>query len=307
MTWSLSALTRGRRWLAFGLLAGAIGFKLAPLVWLPLWIIGAAPISAWQAWRDGRRGPLLRATAGLGLILVLLTLATMVPFLIQDGSGALGFWEYHRTRGFELGCVPSTLLMLAVPLGWPVEVYHSHGSVNVRSDLAPILLTGVTWGLPLLLLAVFIWILRRLARAYTPGQNRGGFVAEQFPGQLIAGATLLLLVFISGNKVFSPQYLIWLVPLVSLLPYRPPRGRVIWGLFLFTCLLTSILYLWLFGQEVAGAVMLPDGEGYYTGPTPLGVALIAFRNALVILLLVLLMRWEPNSGEVDRVIPASRL
>jgi hypothetical protein len=100
-----------------------------------------------------------------------------------------------------------------------------------------------------------------------------------------------------GNKVFSPQYLLWLVPLVPLLPFAWPKRRLVLGWFLVICLLTTVLW-----RVFVAQVMRPvePGSDAMLGPTPLGAGLILVRNALVVGLTVYL-NWQLFRRTADEV------
>jgi hypothetical protein len=86
---------------------------------------------------------------------------------------------------------------------------------------------------------------------------------------LAAYAVATLLAFIATNKVFSPQYLIWLLPFAPLL--RPRQA----GLFLAICAITIVIFP--FDYNLLLAMQL------------LPVLLLNLRNALVVALLVWLV------------------
>jgi hypothetical protein len=55
----------------------------------------------------------------------------------------------------------------------------------------------------------------------------------------VAACLGMLLLLLSTAKVFSPQYLLWVIPVVSLVELKALKQRVI---FLFICILTSLIY-----------------------------------------------------------------
>src|SRR5207249_2134955 len=109
------------------------------------------------------------------------------------------------------------------------------------------------------------------------------FHEEQVAGRvtsesLVAYSVAALLAFIATNKVFSPQYLIWLLPFAPLLRLRQASA------LLAICALTIVLF--------------PFDYDHLLSMELLPVLLLNLRNLLVVALLVWLM--------VDRAPPSWR-
>jgi hypothetical protein len=289
------ALLSSRRHYAwsFLVLAAAVCFKLVPLALAPLWALASLPA-------DVLRG--LATPAGWGraaaalarrlALLAALVVAWFAPFCLAAGPRCLGFLAYHRERGLEIGSSYASALMGLGLFGHPVTVTFSHSSFDVRSPLSPLLADlslAVTAGLLLVALALAALAFIRLA-----GGERAAGPAPLTPGQLnpplvVAVVLLVLTVLMAASKVFSPQYLIWLVPLAPLAPF-PGRGRRLYlGWFLATCVATTAIYPVLYKSHLVGTEVLPAEPATmrdpitFPGPTPLGVAVLAARNALVLL------------------------
>ena len=90
---------------------------------------------------------------------------------------------------------------------------------------------------------------------------------------LVASACVLVwLVFILTSKVGSPQYLLWLAPLVPLMPLRSAWDfRAAIG-FVVACVVTTLTYPYLW-TSVHGP-NLPDRTDLWAGPNVLGFALL---------------------------------
>jgi len=159
---------------------------------------------------ESRKSAGLKLVGGFGaaLSLCLLPLAALSP------TALLSFLKYHQMRGLEIESIPAGLILLAHSWGLTsASVVVNYGADHIVSASAPLL---IRW-LPLVFAALFGIV---LWKAWSRFRNEGQ------SGQ-IESATLLtytitaLLAFILANKVFSPQYLIWLLPFVPLLRPRP--------------------------------------------------------------------------------------
>jgi hypothetical protein len=282
VTAALALLVCRRHWvLSLAMLALAIHFKLMPVVLAPLWLIATLPLATLQApW------PVLaRALAWRTLVLGGLGLAILAPFYIWEGPAVFGFLAYHKDRGIEIESTYSTLLLLLRPLGYDFEVYHSHGSVNVRSPLTPYLTAGATVVMALSLLAalaVFVVALRRRQRHQSEHCDSTLTVAQAYPRLVAASALLLLLISIAANKVFSVQYLVWVLPLAALVDCRPPVRRLFFVALLAVSLLTMRIFPDCFRGEIVIIVDLTTPS--FAGPTAYGAMLLILRNGLFLAL-----------------------
>jgi len=252
-------------------LAVAVGAltKLYSLVLVPLFLI--------DLWRRRERGALLFGLASLAALS--LAAAAGVVFLPMPMQRLFG---YHWGRGAEVESLYANLGLLAHVLGGsPSAAYYGAGSVNLAAPLTDALTPYSTAITAAGLLSVYA--------AYYLGwpRHRGQ------PRALFAYGTASILVFILGNKVLSPQYLIWLLPLL------PLAGSGLANLlFLVAAALTALIYPAHF-QE------------FYTA-TPLVVGMLTARNLLLIAVCFLLLgdrrqqgapvdgRWLPLLRQVHR-------
>ena len=84
----------------------------------------------------------------------------------------------------------------------------------------------------------------------------------------------MLLAGLVASKVLSPQYLIWVLPLLPLV--TGPRRGVIWGVFVTAGLLTYYIY----------PLHYPD----LLGREPVAVVALAARNVLLLTLTLIVAR-----------------
>ncbi len=271
---SLLALIRGWWVASLVVLAVAIDFKVYPAVLAPLWLVASLPVSALPDWRRGA-ARLARLLAGRIVLLGGTALALLLPFVVVQGPDALQFVSFNAQRGLQLESVGASLLMLLQVAGQPLQIVARYGAYEVVGPLAPGLALA---SIPLTLLAVAVvwWLyLRaavRLTRDATDGSPvasdaRGGrepLVATVAPDLLVLAAVAMLLAVMVMAKVLSPQYFLWLLPLVPLLG-GGHRTRA-----------------WQVGFVVLLALSTVVFPGLYSGG-PLTLALLLRNGALLVL------------------------
>jgi hypothetical protein len=228
-----------RRWpMAYALLALGVLLKLYPVVLLPVFAI--------EQWKtDGRR--LWLAPLIFGAIVV----AGFAAAALIDPAGWISPFRYALERPVESESVPATALWLLSGLGSPGILVHSFNSANVVSPSA----TYVAALSPIALAAGCI-------AAYV----------RHLTGKLTLGQACLacLAVVLVASKVLSPQYLIWILPLVAFEVGLDP----VW---IGVCVLTFLVYPVLF--ELTG---LASG-GQATTYAPVFLATVAARNGLLLI------------------------
>ncbi len=190
-TAGLLALARGRPWLAGVLLGLGGGFKFYPLLLLgPILLIGM------RRWRDGGSpAPALRTVvAAVGTVV-----AVNLPVAL---AWPAGWWEFFRLNQTRPADPDSIYFALSYFSGW------AGFDGPLASGERPVVLNAVTAGLFALCcvaIAVLTW--------YAPRTPR-----------LASLAFLVVASFLLVNKVWSPQYSLWLVPLAVL---ALPRTRLL--------------------------------------------------------------------------------
>jgi hypothetical protein len=177
----------------FAVLAVAVAAKVYAAVLLPL-----ALAFVWH--REGRR----RAAVSAALFLTVLA-ACVVPFALLSREGLWLSFKWQLERPLQVESLGASLLIAAHHLfGLGVTVEFGYGSHNIAGRAADVLVDAQSALLAAVLLAIWIWFARR---------PRG-------PEALVSAAAAAVCAFVALGKVFSPQFMIWLVPLVPLV-----RGR----------------------------------------------------------------------------------
>ncbi|WP_376795991.1 glycosyltransferase 87 family protein [Thermogemmatispora sp.] len=285
-----------QRWrLAYCSLAFAILLKIYPLLLLPPLFF--AEQQAWLA-RSGcaasevEQGTVLRGALRRGLggrlsclwrwrwgnLLLCLALVGGITavFACLDFQGAVASQlAYFAQRPVQIESSGSLVVWLAALAGQSVRVVYTYGSINLLSSLVP----AVSLGSTLALLAGYGLVLWQSAR------GRLAFAEA---------ALAALLVFVATGKVFSPQYLMWLMPLVAYLTATQRRWLLGFGLI---ALQTSLIYPFLY-TRVQDATQVWRVPGF--------VPLVELRNVLFLLLTVgylfnlvdLRRRCEPPAAEI---------
>jgi len=241
---ALAGLVWRRDRLGFGLLGVAVTAKLYPAVLVPL-----ALSYVWR--RRGRREALVCLAVLAGVVA-----AAFVPFLVLAPDGVAYSFGRQLGRPLQIESLGSAVLLGAHHLfGLELEMRSGHGSQNL-AGLGPAVV-GVL--LSLVQLAVLVWIwLRRPASAE----------------ELVRWSAAALVAFVALGKVLSPQFLIWLAPLVPLVAGR--RGLKASALLAAALALTQLWFpyrYWELALEFDG----------------LASALVLARDLVLVALLVVLV------------------
>lgn len=171
-------------------------------------MLGPILLAYYLAGKDGRAALRLIAggSAGLG--------AVFVPFALQRPEILFSFLSYHMLRGIQAETLPAGILMLGHVLGLTsLRIEFNFGALHLITPLADAILT---W-LPLVPVVLAIVLLASCYGRFREEQRARGLPEVD---SLIAYCFIVLLAFILTNKVFSPQYLVWLLPVAPLLRRR---------------------------------------------------------------------------------------
>jgi hypothetical protein len=187
--------------------------KLYPAVLLPL-----AVAFTWK--RRGRR----EALACLGLTFGVFVLI-FLPFVVLAPGGVWHSVSVQLGRPLQVESIGAAVLLVAHHVfGFGLAGETSHGSQNVAGTAADVLGVAST----VVQAAVLVWIWVSFAR----GPATGSTLVRAFAAAVCA--------FIAFGKVLSPQFLIWLIPVVPLV--RGRRGLWAGALLLAALVLTQIWF-----------------------------------------------------------------
>ncbi len=272
---SLIAAERKHWTLAYVILAFGVLLKLYPLLLLPALFI-AEQHDAQRLYIPKQSMPLkmipielwhtLRSIGTWRWKNVLIFLAIVIGitaiFAYLDFQGAVvSQLRYFSHRPIQIEATGSTILWVATQFGIPAHTEFTYGSLNVISPLGD--------NLALLFEGAFV-----LGYVYT--------IWQQWRGKLDAVQTCIafLLVFIAFGKVFSPQYLIWLIPLLAYASALDGFWLLVWGSI---SLLTTIIYPYLYTRTL-NVLLVQYVPGF--------IQTVAVRDALFVLVtLAYLFNW----------------
>jgi Glycosyltransferase family 87 len=222
LTGALAALASDRGRLGAALLAAAVATKLYALVVLPI-----ALLYVWRR-RGGREARI--ALAVFVLVLGLL----FVPFLLVAPDGVASSFERQLGRPLQIESLGAGALLAADRLGlYEAQVVSSHGSQNLIGELPDGLATVQTVLQAVAVVSVWMVFARGNAE----------------PVRLFTASAAAVAAFVAFGKVLSPQFLIWLLPLIPLVAGR--RGLVPAGLLAGALLLTQLWFPYRYWDVVA--------------------------------------------------------
>ena len=251
---ALTALVVGRDRVGLGVLGVATAAKLWPGVLLPLVLV----------WLYRKRGK-DEALVGLGIFLAVIAVIVL-PFLVLSPGGVAHSLTTQLGRPLQIESLGAGLLLVAHQLGlYAPHVVSTHGSQNLSGALPDAL--GVLLTILQAAALVAVWIAFARGRADRE--------------RLLCAATAAVVAFVAFGKVLSPQFLIWLIPLVPL---------VAGG--------TGVTACWLFAAAlVTTQIWFPHRYWDVVDLNAVAVLVLLRDLLLVALFAVLLRAIRPGSAE----------
>ncbi len=255
--------------LAVAVLCATLGGRYVYLAYASLGFGAAAklvPALATAALALVRRG----AARGYAVFFGVLALF-FVPALLLGGGRFLESFAYHADRGLQVESLAASIL---VKLGWVEGISFRYGAFEVHGR-------GVELASSLSLpLTAVLLLVTTLLMYHEHGAGRLGY------GQFPRYAAALILAFMVCSKVLSPQYLIWLLPLVPL-GAGGLTGLGVSVLFLAACWTTTQVFPLHYGDLLELRPPAPN--------------LLLLRNLLLVLLWVVLLVLPSCAPEKETV------
>jgi hypothetical protein len=222
----------------------------------------AAPALVWEArqWRTSRFR---------GMLAFLSTLAAGIGVWVWlGGAGVARSVHYHAERGLGVESVYAGILLLVARVsGRRVPWSYDHLAIHVTPEWGN-WLAALATPIQLASLLLVMWQYRR------SGMNDG-----------IRYAGGAVLAFMVTGKILSPQFLIWVIPFVTVLGGATGR-RARW-IFLVACLATTLIY------PLIGLKLILDANSLGA------IILLNYRNALLVGLLVLVLFGKESAASHD--------
>jgi uncharacterized membrane protein len=233
---------------AYILLAAGAVAKVYPAFLFPILLLHRRGRSSWRRVMSDAA-----IFAGTGLVSVL-------PFFIASPAGLWDSLTYHARRGIQVESVYSSILLVGHKLGWlSVTPEFSFGSWNLTGGAADITARMALLVMPLSLLAIYRAMYRHVRTTQLTMQT------------LVHYLLLATIVVVLTGKVLSPEYLVWLAPLVAL-----SAGKLkywLWAVFLAAGAVTQSIEPLTYNS----LIHLDPGV----------VVLLLLRNVLVVLMAVI--------------------
>ena len=194
---------RRTRWA--GILLGAAGaVKLWPFALVPLFV-------GWEAKRKG-----FRHVVTAGTFIAVGAVGAAAPLLPRAGMAVFGFLKYHAARGIQIETTWATVSLVLGRLGVAeVQPEHNFGAFHVAGRLPAVF---STLSLPLtVLFALAPQIVALVGRFRQREESEHAFEHA---------AVASVLGFMIAGKVLSPQFMLWIAPLLPI-AVEGPAGAVV--------------------------------------------------------------------------------
>lgn len=241
-----------KRWnWAFAFLALAVLYKYYPIVLLIPFLfvqLRDSPFS-WKSWR--RWQP-------LG-VFILLSVVVMGVSLSLSVQGTISPFLYLGNRPVQVESLAGSLLWISSKLFTHSAQYaYTFGSLNILASGASIISALMTLAEVASVLYIFWLLWRRKVN-------------------LAVCCLLVLLLIIITGKVFSPQYLIWVIPLVAYTGEGKRSWLLLWSLI---GLLTMIIYPVIY-THISGITNVPLSRLFFPLVTLRDFLLMGFTIYLI--------------------------
>ncbi|MFT4033578.1 MAG: glycosyltransferase family 87 protein [Siphonobacter sp.] len=229
----------------------AIVTKLYPIVFIPVFLL--------YFFIQKKYTQLFYLILGCGIVIGL----TTIGIALTAGDAILSFLNYHQLRGLQIESIGGGFILVLHILHYiAADVVFNYGAFHLASSWSDNL---AKWS-PIFFVITYLVIIGFIKYDFTKDYKTKKYISSD---SLLKGSVSVLLIFIITNKVFSPQYLIWLIPFILFLSIK--YLKIIMVIFILTFLLFPFIYRFLL--EI----------------NPFAVGVLVLRNLLVIIVLLLIL------------------
>ena len=246
---------------AFALLSIATLTKLYPAVLFPIYLI---PFLIDKKWMDALKGTAVFAVTALAIV---------VPVLLVEPDMIMHFLEYHSDRPLHIESTAASFIYPFAMLGMTdVWIEYSFGSDNLLGAwpdaVAPLLS-------PLMVMLILV---SYIMFGYLCKRNN----SEERDVLLGIAVLIVLMIFMIFGKVFSSQYLMWIIPPVVfmfMIPVSKKEKKNILVLTILAIIVTQINFAYNIGYLGGGANI-----------NDLGMMVLLLRNVMMIVFLYIMVK-----------------
>lgn len=269
---SLYAFSQNKHKLSWAILAVGMMTKIYPAIMAPIFLL------YYLRHRQYRR-------IIIGMSTFAITTAIIItPWLVLSPDGFWHSFSYQAQRGLQLESTYSSFLLLGHTLGiTSVCVEEVFRVQTVVSPLADMLAT-ISPIIVMLSAAVVYWLFYNSQRVKTKIESPTSSITRPNIADITNYSFLVILTFMLTNKVFSPQFIIWLYPLVPLIAGQWRHAS--WPVFLLVGVLTYYIFPQHYDELIQGNFKM--------------IAVLLSRNVLLIALACLLPGWRQPSSLLRR-------
>lgn len=252
LTLAAVILAERSRWkLSAVLLALATMLKFYPVALLPIIFIAIVR-------ENGIRNGIKRIYQVFGVFTLVCT-ALMAVSLSLSFADTIGPISYFGSRPIQIESFAAAFVSIGTFFGAPVHYVYSFGSINIVSSIS----STVSF---LFTAATFLGLL------YTFYLQMRGKI------DLAVSCLIALLIILLTGKVLSPQYILWVAPLIAYVGQANWKWVVSWSL---VAAITTLIYPFVYFYSYPNDLNMPDTPLFYPLVTVRGLLILAIVAALL--------------------------